>query len=131
MSETRLIPSNLAIRPARPEDDDRIMAIHNTINADMPPISVAQYREYMTSQPKEAALERYVAELEGTIAGAMDIQEDAFAKRAGTAYAFVEVEAPHRERGIGSRLSELVDKRSSALGIKRMYSWIREDSPQS
>jgi mycothiol synthase len=97
----------------------------------MQPIGVEEYREWIDSQRKEAALERYVAELDDTIAGCVDIREDAWARRAGTAVVYLEVDTPYRELGIGSRLNELLTERASALGIKRIYTEIREDSPES
>jgi GNAT superfamily N-acetyltransferase len=122
---------DFTIRPSTPEDDERLVEIHNAIFHDMPPVSVAEYRMWMRRGPLDKVIERYLAEADGHVVGVLDMVEEWQSRERGACLVFLQVDAPYRGRGIGSQLSECLMELARVNAVRRLYTWVREDMPES
>lgn len=124
-------PPALTIRPTRPQDEEAVIGIFNLLNNDLPPMSVDAYREWTANRPEGAGLERFVADLHGTVVGSYDLREATWVRRSNTWIVFLEVDAPHRNAGIGSQLHDHMLATATRAGAARLYGSVREDLPAS
>lgn len=121
--------SSVVVRPGRPEDDQRILDIHNDWQHDQMPIPVDEYRHWRASRPETARFESWVAELDGEVVAGLDLEESWRVKEPGVWHAFLAVARERTNRGIGSRFYEFLLERAGALHMKRVYAEVREDQP--
>lgn len=121
----------MKIRPAAPEDQQATLDIHNRLHFDAPPVTLEEYRRWIVARPHDALLERWVAEVDGEVVGALELEDIWEVEPRGEWEIFLEVHEAWRGRGIGSRLHDFLMERAAALGARELYCKVREDMPES
>ncbi len=121
----------MIIRRGKPEDDARIIEILNTSYPDAPPASVETMRHMDAVKPEGAHRERYVAQRRGAVDGYCMLQSRWWDATPGTFSLFVVVDPARRGRSVGSKLYYRALDRARELGVKQLYTTVREDSPGS
>jgi GNAT superfamily N-acetyltransferase len=120
---------DITIRPANPEDDERVLAIYNTVRHDAPPTTAEAYRYWIASRPDHAGLETWVAETDTEVAGELVAWEYWDIDGPGVWGAVVEVAEGYTRRGIGGLLYDHLLDLAAARHIHRLYGEVREDRP--
>jgi len=126
-------PSPVTVRPRESEDDHQIVAIHNRLHADVPPRTVELFRHNldMGSRNAEAHTEWRVAERDGLVVGSLELERTWWAAPPGVYWAEIIVDPHRRGQGIGRQLYAVLLRSVHALRLRRLYTEVREDLPES
>ncbi|HZU12454.1 MAG TPA: GNAT family N-acetyltransferase [Chloroflexota bacterium] len=119
------------IRRSRPEDDEAILRVYNTIQSDFVPMSVEFYRHWYRTRPPGTFLERYVAVAGDEIVGSLDLAERHEYAEPGVYQAYLDVAPDHRGRGIGGALFELAERRAREQGARALRALVRAHHSES
>jgi mycothiol synthase len=119
------------IRPSTPADHQRVLKIYNQVHHDRMPLTLEDYRGFISGRPADKAMEMWVAEDTGRVVGTLDLAELWSAARPGAWELYLEVDRDQRGRGIGSRLYEHLMDRVQRLDVHRLYATVREDDAPS
>jgi GNAT superfamily N-acetyltransferase len=122
---------DIPIRPRTPEDDERIVAIYNRVHHDALPLTVEEYRHFMTVHPQNVGWEVWVVEEGGEVVASLDLVGVWSAREPGAWEVYLYVADEHAGRGIGSRLYRHLEERAAAVDARRLYVNVREDRPES
>ena len=120
---------SLTIRLKTPDDDQFLVELRNRLDDPLPPTSVASFRhwERVDMIPKDALVERYVAEEDGRPVGQIFLEKMRASAQPGGFYGGVRVAPEAWGRGIGRLLSDHLESRVQALDGNRLYGFVRRD----
>jgi GNAT superfamily N-acetyltransferase len=122
--------SRVIFRPTASEDNSAVLALHNQVFSEMPPVGLEDYLRWMTSPPG-ARIERYVVEVDGEVVGGTDFREEIELSRPNTYFAYLQVEESQRGRGYGSMLFDSLTQRLRANGAERVYAEVSQRDERS
>lgn len=88
-------------------------------------------RHFIESQPARAQMRAWIAELEGEAIGWANARLRWALAVNDVAGSWVGVLPPHRRRGLGSRLYELVEEHARSIGAKKLQSFAQEEDSES
>ena len=121
---------DITIRPRTEDDDETIVAIRNATRPLLPPTSVDEYRWQAdpANGPPSQIQERWVADVDGAVAGLYALGESMFVAREHTFGASIGVAEANRNQGIGDQLYHHLMDRAVMHGATRIYAQVSEDN---
>lgn len=122
---------NVIIREQIEPDDASVVSLLNQIDPDHPPLTVELYRGEYAARAAGAGLMRFVALADGTLVGALSLEEVTWLQTPHVYFVELAVSPDWRQRGIGRRLAVVMDDASARLGAGMLYARVREDDTRS
>lgn len=123
--------SQITIRPRTPADDERFLAIRNTIGPDRAPVTVEEHRRAIALEPERAEQRIVVAERGGEILGQAAWLRRIFTAEADTFWMNLMVDPEHWGTGIGRALYGHVLCDLQERSARKVYGSVREDQPDA
>lgn len=123
--------ARLTIRPRNPADDERLVQINRLNSPDSPPLSAAEMRHGLESQPEQARAELMVAEIEGEVVGDVGWNRMIYVENRDTWWSYLFVDPAHQRRGVGSELFRVMLESVRQQGAAKVLCVVREDRPNA
>jgi len=118
----------IVVRPWEPGDDAGIVEMYNREEPQAAPRAVEAHRGQEAEVARQDDEEQWVAVAAGRVVGVGSFGPAWWTGRLGDCTAQLLVDHDYRGRGIGSRLSDILDSRLAAHGATRLLAWVRTDS---
>jgi GNAT superfamily N-acetyltransferase len=118
--------SHVVIREQVDIDDAAVVDLWNRTYPDLPPLTVELYRGEYASRAPHAGLIRFVALADGAFAGALSLEEVTWLQTPHVYFAQLAVASEWQGRGIGRRLSAVMDEAATLAGAGVLYVKVRE-----
>ena len=123
---------DIVIRARRRDDDPGILEIYNQHETEFAlTLEILRFHFDDRARPAGAEPRVAVAEREGVIIGAWDMEPSRRAPDSGAYFAAVEVDGIEQGKGIGSKLWQDAERTLVGLGARKVYSQVRETDAHS
>lgn len=118
--------STVVVRTQLEADEPAVVELWNGIYLDLAPRTVASYRAEYAALTPGVDLFRFVAEVRGSIAGFLSLEEVTWLRRPGVYFARLAVAPSQQGAGIGRRLAMALDEAAGGAGAEVIYARVRE-----
>ena len=119
------------IRPYEPGDLEQAARLVASAMPQPTAIGPTTLEHWLAGSPERAQTRAWIADEDGELVGWGDGQVRWSVSEEGITDVWVAVRADRRGRGIGSRLTELVEGHVSGLGAREISTFVLEDEPES
>lgn len=119
----------ISIRLSTEEDHVAIADIANALSPDQPPLTIERYRAALRSQPPEASVQSFVAEVGGHVVGHLWLNRLIYVPNPHSWYMEVEVHPAAQGRGVGSQMFTFALDQLMEHHAESVRAYVREDHP--